>query len=104
MKMEKLSLPPVLLSAEDIKRCRSIALQKRDFVCEIATAVAAETGVPVRAIYGNSRKRQVAEARQLVMYIAVEHGISTNIVGYALNRDHTTVIHGHRAEKARRGL
>ena len=103
MKLDKFAVPVPTLSDEDIRRCRQIALQRRDVVNEIAIAVSAETGIPKAMIYGKSRRRNVAEARQLVMYIAHLRGLSTTLIGMCLDRDHTTVMHGIKAEKARRG-
>lgn len=103
MKMEKLQVPSPALSDDDIRRCREIALQRRDVVHEIAVAVAAETGVPVRAIYGRRRTTQISEARQLVMYIARKRGLTIPVIAMALDRDTATVQHGINAEKARRG-
>ena len=102
MKLEKFAVPIPTLSDDDIRRCRQIALQRRDVVSEIATAVSAETGIGKALIYGKSRRQSIVHARQLVMYIAHERGISEPLIGLAMNRDPSTVHHGIKAEKARR--
>ena len=53
-------------------------------------------------ILSQRRNMVVAYARQWVMYEAHEEGISTPQIGAALKRDHTTVLHGIRAEQNRR--
>jgi chromosomal replication initiation ATPase DnaA len=66
-------------------------------------AVAEATGIPAGAFYGRGKKKKIAEARQLVMYLANRGGVSLSAIGRALNRDHTTVMHGVRVEAKRRG-
>jgi chromosomal replication initiation ATPase DnaA len=90
------------LSPDDIIRCRAISMRYHDRVKEIALAVCADTAIPVSAIYGQSRRRHIVEARHLVMYLAVSDGLSPGDVGVALNRDRTTVMHGCAREVARR--
>lgn len=47
------------------------------------------------SIIGRQKLQLVVQPRQAVMFVAVkELGISTTRVGAALNRDHTSVIHG----------
>ena len=59
--------------------------------------------MPVEVLLSKSRVRIVAHARQWVMYEAAAVGISTTKIGRELGgMDHTTVMHGIRAEEARR--
>jgi chromosomal replication initiator protein len=53
------------------------------------------TGVPVKAIYGNTRKREVVQARQLVHSFAKKHfKMSLENIGFKAGRkDHATVLH-----------
>ena len=90
------------LSPEDILRCRAINLRHKDRVREIALAVSAETSIPLSAIYGKGRKREIVEARWIVMFLADRDGMSLQDIGRALNMDHTTVMHGLKREKQRR--
>ena len=92
------------LSPEDVKRCRSISARHNDRVKEIALAVAAETSLPISAIYGPSRVKHIVLARQMVMYLANLDGLSYLAIGKAMNRDHTTVMDAVKREKARRAL
>lgn len=47
------------------------------------------------AIFGNSRQRDIAEARQVIMYLCRKlTDLSTPAIGHRLNRAHTTVLHG----------
>lgn len=90
------------LSPEDVKRCRSINSRHKDRVKEIALAVAAETSLPISAIYGTSRVHDIVMARQLVMYLAHLDGLSYPAIGKAMNRDHTTVMAAVKRERIKR--
>lgn len=47
------------------------------------------------AIFSKSKVRDIADARQLIMYLAGKHTqLSTPAIGRKLNRTHTTVLHG----------
>jgi chromosomal replication initiation ATPase DnaA len=94
----------VRLTGEDMARCREIVGTGSAVVLSIADLVSEETGIRLAEIYGHSRVPKVVMARQLVMYICYErHGLSYPAIGHALNRDHSTVLHGVRAERIRRG-
>ena len=93
----------VYLSSEDIIRCRAIATAEIGIIRGIAAEVAESTGVPHKAIMGVRRDARTVQARQLVMYIARRQGLSFERIGYAMCRDHSTVVHGVRAEEKRRG-
>lgn len=92
-----------ILSAEDIKALRSIAVQDAGIVADIVRAVSFETGIKAQAIYSPARHQKVVRARQIVMYIAHRKGLGFSCIARALNRDHSTVIYGVRAEAKRRG-
>lgn len=66
----------------------------RDWIERIIDEVELETGVSIDDILGNTRKREVVEARRKVMYIAYSRGMSSTRIGAAMNRDHTTVLAG----------
>lgn len=91
------------MTPEDIQRCRQIALRTVGRINAIVHAVAAETEVPVRDILGQTRVTRATHARQMVMYIARREGFSLSAIGRVLNRDHSSVAHGVKMEKARRG-
>jgi len=91
------------LSPADLIQCRAINMRYRDRVKEIALAVSAATSVPISAIYGPRKPAGFVRARQLVMYLAHKEGLSQPAIGDALNRDHTTVHYGIKAEMKRRG-
>lgn len=59
-------------------------------------SVADHFGIDVPSLMGSSRKKQVAVARQIVMYLLVtETELSLQQVGSLLgDRDHTTIMHG----------
>lgn len=70
---------------------------------EIAREVAARYGVTVAAMKGPSRKKVFVVARQEAMWRMVEaHRWSTPQIGHWFgDRDHTTVLHGHKAHARR---
>lgn len=92
----------MILSPDDLTRCNQIAGQGAGRVKPIVDAVADAIGLQPRHIYGMGRKRQLAEARQLVMYLASQAGVSASDIGRALHRDHSTVLHGIKREAERR--
>ena len=60
------------------------------------------TGIPVPDIIGHKRTKEFVRVRQAVMWEARRQGYSLPQIGRALNRDHTTVIHGLRQVERRR--
>jgi chromosomal replication initiator protein len=62
----------------------------------ILQAVSSYYGVPIPAITGKSRAKQIAEARHVAMYLLREDGdLALKQIGLLLGkRDHSTVIHG----------
>lgn len=53
-------------------------------------------------IFSKSRVRDVADARQVIMYLAHKHtSLSSSAIGQKLNRRHATVLHGISAIKDR---
>lgn len=71
---------------------------------QIMADIAAKHGVTVAAIYGPSgERRRVVPARQETYAVLRERGWSYPKIGALLARDHTTVIYGVRAHKARAG-
>lgn len=90
------------LSNEDLARCRAINMRYNDRIKQIALAVSAETAIPMSAIYGPRRRQDIVHARWLVMYLAYCEGMSYQVIGAAMNRDHTSVIHGVKQEQKRR--
>lgn len=56
-------------------------------------------------IFGKSRVRDVADARQVVMYLSRKlTDLSSSAIGFKLNRRHATVLHGISAVKDRLGV
>lgn len=90
-------LPP-----DDVAYCRQISMRHSDRVKQIALAVTAETGMPISAIYGKSRKTEIVRARWLVMYLAAQDGMSHPVIGKALGLDASTVTYGIGMERKRR--
>ncbi len=60
----------------------------------IAETVADYYNLPTDVIYGKSRKREISDARQLVMYLAKKEAqMSSTSIGAKLDRTHATVLH-----------
>ena len=60
----------------------------------IAETVADYYNMPTNLIYGKSRKREISDARQLVMYLAKKEAqMSSTSIGAKLDRTHATVLH-----------
>jgi chromosomal replication initiator protein len=52
-------------------------------------------GIPVSELTGRNRSAKISVPRQIIMYLMREEvGASFPQIGQALNRDHTTVMHG----------
>ena len=60
----------------------------------ITETVADFYNMPTDLIYGKSRKREISDARQLVMYLAKKEAqMSSTSIGAKLDRTHATVLH-----------
>lgn len=91
-----------ILTPAEIDACTAAAEARARCIKPIVHAVAQATGIPASEIYGRCRKAHVCRARQIVMLAAFERGMGLSEIGRALGRDHATVDHGIKAEKARR--
>lgn len=79
------------------------APKPRSIVAEYVRQAAMIHMVETVDIMGTNRTREVSNARQWVMYEASEAGCNTVKIGKELGgRDHSTVLHGIRAERTRR--
>jgi chromosomal replication initiation ATPase DnaA len=92
-----------ILSDEDVARCEAISARRGTPMPEIVRAVSEATGIKTTDIYGTSRVPAIAQARHIVMYACARHGMRTARIAKLLDRDVSTVLHGIRAEKERRG-
>ena len=60
----------------------------------ITETVADYYNLPTDVLYGKSRKREISDARQLVMYLAKKEAqMSSTSIGAKLDRTHATVLH-----------
>ena len=60
----------------------------------IAEKVCDHYNIDTELIYGKSRKREISDARQVVMYLAKKHTqLSSTNIGTRLSRNHATVLH-----------
>ena len=74
----------------------SIKLNKRQLSIDfIAQVIADHYDMDADLLFGKSRKREISDARQLLMYLASTVGkMSSTKIGLHLERDHGTVLHG----------
>ena len=92
-----------ILTAADLARCEAISPRRKTPMAEIVRAVSEATGIKTTDIYGHGRTEDVAQARQIVMHACAQHGMKATVIAKLLDRDISTVLHGIRAEKERRG-
>ena len=76
----------------------AIRMQRRQINFEIVIdAVATYFNMASDAIFTHTRKREISDARQIVMFLAKKHAnMSLKSIGTRLGRTHATVIHGCR--------
>ncbi len=76
----------------------SVKLNKRTLNFEtIAKQVSAFYNLEPNQIFEKSRKREISDARQMVMYLAKKHTkMPLKAIGARLSRTHATVLHGCR--------
>lgn len=81
------------LARNVISNC--VHINKRQLTFEIiAETVASHYNMDTDLIYGKSRKREINDARQIVMYFAKkEINLSSTNIGMRLTRNHATVLH-----------
>ena len=73
----------------------AVKVQKRQVTIEhIAETVCSHYNIDVDLLYGKSRKREISDARQVVMYLAKKlTQLSSTNIGLRLSRNHATVLH-----------
>ncbi len=91
------------LSQADKARLLDISTRRRGQISDIVHEVSSGTGISCAEIYGRSRLGIISQARQVVMYLAAKRGLAVSKIASNLSRDRTTISHGIRVEKARRG-
>lgn len=81
----------------------AVKIQPRRLNFEIITdAVASHFGIKPDLLFTSTRKRQVCDARQVVMYLCKKHvDMSLAAIGSRFGRNHSTVIHGCNAVESR---
>jgi len=65
----------------------------------VLQAVSHETGIPIEMIMGRARWLENVAARRLYYHAAKEFGLHATVIGYAVNRDRSTVIEVTRRRK-----
>lgn len=84
----------------------SVKLRKKEINFEMVTkAVTDHYGIDPEQIFTSTRKRDISDARQTVMYMAKKHaGMSLQAIGTRLGRTHATVLHGCNTIEERLGV
>lgn len=74
----------------------SVKINKRQINFEMVTqCVSAHFDLEPDAIFSKVRKREISDARQMVMYLAKKHAkMSSTAIATRLDRTHATVLHG----------
>lgn len=102
----------ILLEQDKIIRaqCRALGLAVenplhvepgRRALVRIASDVAADNGLTLAELQGDSRAYTTSRPRQYAMMLMIDAGYSASEIGRFFRRDHTTVISGARAARAR---
>ena len=73
----------------------------RRALIKIASEVAADNGLTMAELQSDSHAYAVAHPRQYAMMLMLDAGYSASEIGRFFRRDHTTVISGARAARAR---
>ena len=73
----------------------AVKVSKRQITFELITeTVCSHYNIDVDLLYGKSRKREISDARQVVMYLAKKlTQLSSTNIGLRLSRNHATVLH-----------
>lgn len=90
------------MTPDDLARAAGIARSFTGPAHRALRDVSRATGITEAEIVGRSRVRPLVRARQLVAFVARRDGATYGQIAKALRRDRTTIIHGVRAEAARR--
>ncbi len=77
------------------------AFKQRVTVRGIAAEVALEVGMDLYTIMGRVRTATACRVREWVCYIARQHGFSYSQIGWAMGRDHSTIMNAVRNEERR---
>lgn len=73
----------------------AVEVGRRQMSFEYITEVVSEYyGLDSELMYGKSRKREISDARQVIMFLAKKFTkLSSTTIGMKLSRDHATVLH-----------
>ena len=63
-------------------------------IADIASGVAALTGISVAELRGQSKEQHIADARHYAFWLCRENKMSYSFIGKYFNRDHSTVMYG----------
>jgi chromosomal replication initiator protein len=93
----------VTLDPSDLHRARAISIRLPSKTHAAMREWSEACAIPLDVLLGPSRERWVVEARQGLMWVLRNRlGLSFPEIGRAMKRDHSTVVHGVKAEERRR--
>ena len=74
----------------------TVKLAKKQFNFEYITEVVSEYyNIESDLIYGKSRKREINDPRQIIMFLAKKYTkLSSTTIGLKLSRNHATILYG----------
>lgn len=84
----------------------SVRINRKTINFEMVTkAVSDHYGITPEQLFTKTRKREISDARQVVMYMAKKHaGMSLMAIGNRLSRTHATVLYGCNTIEERLGI
>lgn len=83
----------VLASSVDPDKPLGVVESHEMTVRRIVRATVARSSVTVEDVLSGARGRPIADARQIVAWVAAAQGLSSVAIGRVLGRDHSTILH-----------
>lgn len=89
------------LTPAEMAACKAVAMTPQERAAPIIVAILIEANVTEAELASDIRTKRVAAVRQIVMTALYDRGFTLIEIGGLLGRDHTTVLAGIRAARAR---
>ena len=84
--------------------CKAAMTDALTQALHIVDEVAAEHGLPIKDVYGKSRRAHLVAARRCaIRRIREETTLKLTAIGYLFSRDHSTIIHHLKDERVAKG-
>ncbi len=82
------------ITTEEFQAAFADLAQPLSILQRIAIQITEATGVTLDEMRDPTRTQMKVRARQLLMFKAMNEGVTSSVIGEFINRDHTTVLHG----------